>query len=453
MRTFSMLLICVYAASYAEAADRPNLKPSDIKDSMQGVSVTVNPTSVIGGALVTGTVTLQHVASGVVTVNMKSSSPTIAAVPTSVFVQPGATTAIFVVQTYPVTVNPNVVADPPSASISAQVGAATPSAAKLVVLPPTLASFAFNPASVPGGVATSAQVSITGPAPSGGVVITLSQTAALPAPAARPGPTGLVFGVSHPPSSVISMPAQVTVVAGVTSASFSVGTKVVAEPTSVQVSATRGVYQKKTATLTVQPPSVASISFSTDFVIGGAALTGTVKVTSPAPSSGMAVQFVFNDSNYICGPRPTMPANIQVPAASTSVTFPVTTYPGYGIYYVSAGPAFSHFLVAEPYLSPSALVLPSSVKGGTIVQAKLQLSGNAMPTNCGNQYQLKSSNTLFAQVPPYVTVAPGTSVVTFPVTTTAVGSNQTVTLTVTSNLGYSTAQFAQRRDFPLTLTP
>src|SRR2546428_6055002 len=67
---------------------------------------TLNPTSIIGGGTALGTVTLSAAAgSAGVTVRISSSAPQIAAVPTSVVVQPGATSATFMVQTVPVTVN------------------------------------------------------------------------------------------------------------------------------------------------------------------------------------------------------------------------------------------------------------------------------------------------------------------------------------------------------------
>src|SRR5438876_1141789 len=68
----------------------------------------LNQTSVVGGGTVVGTVTLSAVAgSAGVTVKIASSAPSIAAVPASVVVQPGAASATFIIQTAPVTVNPN----------------------------------------------------------------------------------------------------------------------------------------------------------------------------------------------------------------------------------------------------------------------------------------------------------------------------------------------------------
>ncbi len=221
-----------------EAAD-PRLAPPKGIATLQLSAVTLNPTSVIGGATIAGTVTLpQPAPSGGVTVTIRSSQPTVAAVPSSLVVQPGATAATFVVQTYPVATYPNVVAE-----ISAQAGTST-KAATLTVLPPTLASLTLKPASVAGGSSSTGTVMITGPAPSGGLAVTLS---------------------SQTPTAA-GVPQQVTIAAGATGATFSVATKGVAAATSVSIVAAQWVpgprgpqiASSKTAPLTVLPSKAAA---------------------------------------------------------------------------------------------------------------------------------------------------------------------------------------------------
>ncbi|HYS54268.1 MAG TPA: hypothetical protein VER58_10955 [Thermoanaerobaculia bacterium] len=102
-------------------------------------SFAVTPLSVVGGATANGTVTIAEAAgpSGV-TVRFQSSNTAIATVPANVVVQPGSTSAIFVVQTFPISVNPNVVTDAPTADISAQAGTLPAMSVKLTVRPPAL---------------------------------------------------------------------------------------------------------------------------------------------------------------------------------------------------------------------------------------------------------------------------------------------------------------------------
>ncbi len=220
-------------------AVEPRLAPPKGVPTLQLSAVTLSLTSVIGGAQVAGTVTLpQPAPSGGVTVTIRSSQPTVAAVPSSVVVQPGATVATFVVQTYPVATTPNVAVE-----LAAQAGSSTKTAT-LTVWPPTLASLTLNPASVAGGSSATGQVTITGPAPSGGLAVTLSSQ------------TPAVAGV----------PQQVTIGAGATGATFSVATKGVAAATSVSIVAAQWVpgprgpqiASSKTATLTVLPSKAAA---------------------------------------------------------------------------------------------------------------------------------------------------------------------------------------------------
>jgi hypothetical protein len=256
------------------------------------------------------------------------------------------------------------------------------------------------------------------------------------------------------------VPSQVTIAAGVTSASFPVTTRPVTAATTAQITAAWGVFTTKTATLTLLPPDIASFQvnpglYNTSIYVGGTPITGTITLTAPAPTEGMTV-YLSTIGRALggttgtfpqCGQFPTMPSTVTVNGGSTSATVSITTYPGYGTYMGSAcqvpqncnhpvsltyGSLYG-FRVLPPPFSSTSLVLPSSVKGGNIVQAKFQLMGPAMPVNCGNRYLLASSNTNYAQVPPYVDVTPGMSQGTFPITTSALpaGTSQTVTISVT----------------------
>ena len=96
----------------------------------------------------------------------------------------------------------------------------------------SLSAISVSPTSVVGGTAAQGTITLTGGAPSGGAVVTLSSANA----------------------SVVSVPASVTVVAGASSATFSVNTSTVAANTAVTITATyNGV--SRTTTLTVTPAS------------------------------------------------------------------------------------------------------------------------------------------------------------------------------------------------------
>ena len=119
------------------------------------------------------------------------------------------------------------VAGPFSATrrFTAQGGGTTPS-------PASLSAVSVSPTSVVGGTAAQGTITLTSAAPSGGAVVTLSSAN----------------------TSVVSVPASVTVAAGVSSATFGVNTSTVAANTGVTITATyAGV--SRTTTLTVTPAS------------------------------------------------------------------------------------------------------------------------------------------------------------------------------------------------------
>jgi hypothetical protein len=109
------------SASYGGATKTASLTVIPAASSPTLVSVAVNPSSVAGGSLSTGTVTLSGAApSGGVNVNLSSNSAS-ATVPTSVTVTAGATTANFTVTTTAVTSSA-------SAAITASYAGATKTA-------------------------------------------------------------------------------------------------------------------------------------------------------------------------------------------------------------------------------------------------------------------------------------------------------------------------------------
>ena len=94
----------------------------------------------------------------------------------------------------------------------------------------TITSLTLNPNSVTGGNASQGTVTLSGAAPTGGAVVSLSSSNA----------------------AIVTLPASITVPAGATSAAFTASTASVATSTSVTVSATYGG-ATQTAALTITP--------------------------------------------------------------------------------------------------------------------------------------------------------------------------------------------------------
>ena len=185
-------------------------------------SISLSPTSVIGGNASTGTVTLNGpAAAGGSVVTISSSNSAKASAPANVTVAAGATSATFAVTTVPVSGSASV-------KISASFNGATQNA-NLTVTLPSLSATSLNPTTVKGGSTSTGTVTLNGVAPTGGVTVSLSSSK----------------------TSVATVPSNVTVAAGLTSATFTVKTSVVTTSTPVNISGSYG--GTKSASLSVTP--------------------------------------------------------------------------------------------------------------------------------------------------------------------------------------------------------
>src|SRR2546426_996630 len=195
-------------------------------------SVSVNPTSVFGGSLSTGTVTLSAPApAGGAVVALSADPSNVATVPPSVTVAPGAASADFTVST-------SLVTGSIAVTISALYGGASSSAVLTVTLP-SLSSLSLNPPSVTGGAASIGTVTLRAPASAGGAVVALASSN----------------------TAVATVPTSVTVAAGATSATFTVSTNSLPACASsvATISATySGV--TKSAGLTVTPAATDTVA-------------------------------------------------------------------------------------------------------------------------------------------------------------------------------------------------
>src|SRR3989454_324616 len=165
----------------------------------------------------------------------------------------------------------------------------------------SLSSLALNPASVTGGNSSTGTVTLSGAAPSGGAVVTLSSSNTV----------------------VARVPSSVTVAAGARSATFTVSTSAVTASTTVSISGTYGGVTRS-ASLTVTPapppaPTLSSLTLNPANVFGGQSSTGTVTLTGLAPAGGAQVFLSSNNG------AARVPSSVIVPAGASSVTFTVNT--------------------------------------------------------------------------------------------------------------------------------
>jgi hypothetical protein len=251
------------------------------------LSVSLSPASLTGGANSTGTVTLTGPApAGGLTVKLSSSS-TKATVPPNVTVAAGKTTATFAVKSV-------VVATQTSVLIEATYGSVSENA-RLVITPASLVSLSVNPTSVVGLTGATGTVTLSGVASAGGMIVKLSSS-----------------------NSAATVPASVTVDAGRSSATFKVKTVSVATQQLATLTASlNGTSQ--TATLTVNSPTIKSLTLNPTSVKGGKTSIGTVAIGTAAPTGGLIISLSSNS------PSATVPASVTIPAGKTSITFTVKT--------------------------------------------------------------------------------------------------------------------------------
>ena len=360
-------------------------------------TVTFTPSSVTGGLTTSGMVTLQSPApaSGIV-VTLMSANPMVS-VPATVTVLGNATTAIFTASTLITGVDTSVVITGTTGSLSVT--------GTLKVLAPRVLSIGFPSSSPVGGTTVTGTIKLTGKAPAGGCIVSLTN--------------GLAS---------ITAPTTVIVDAGLDSATFSATLPVVAVETVVPWKASlNGAF--KTFTMTIKPASILAVSFSPVSAAGGAPMTGKVTLTGQAPDAGTTITLVSAAPGVVM-----VPELVVVPAGATNVSFPVTTVPVVSNENVSiTGKTGTVSKVGTVrVLAPvvTAFVLSSStLQGGKLLSGRVNISGTA-PAG-GVVVTLTSSDTSVS--PPVTIIVPeGTKTVGFSIPTSIVTVSTIVTLTATT---------------------
>jgi hypothetical protein len=391
---------------------------SSVAPTLSLSSLALNPTSVTGGNSSTGTVTLSGPApTGGALVTLSSSNTAAATVPSSVTVPAGAASATFMVSASAVTASTTV-------TISAAYAGAIRTAS-LAVTPaappaPTLSSLTLSPTSVVGGTQSSTgAVTLSGPAPAGGAQVALSSSN----------------------TAAARVPSSVMVLAGATSATFTVSTSAVAASTTATISAAyRGV--TRTASITVAPasppsPTLSSLTLSPTSVIGGTqSSTGTVTLSGAAPAGG--AQVALSSSNTAAA---RVPSSVTVLAGATSVTFTVSTSAVTASATATMSAAYggvtrtASIKVAPappPPATLSSLTLnPTSVIGG--LQTSTGTVALSAPAPAGGATVMLSSSNGSARVPSSVFVPAGATSATFTVNTSIVLLSTSATISASYN--------------------
>jgi hypothetical protein len=249
------------------------------------------------------------------------------------------------------------------------------------------------------------------------------------------GVGGTVINLASSLPGVAVVDATVTVPEGATTATFDIDANPVAIDTSVSITAS--IYEtSQSALVTVQAPMPSSLTWSVSPVVGGTSTTGTLTLTSPAPTGGTTVSLASSSLSAIVG------SSVTIPAGSMTASFTVSTNAvsndtsaviSATVYGVKLKSTLS---ILGPKVTSVTLAAASVVSLGTTT-GTVTLSTNA-PVG-GKVVTLSSSNASVASVPVSVTVAAGTRTATFTITAGTVIANTNATITATTNGSTGTA--------------
>lgn len=257
------------------------------------------PTTVVGGVQnSTGTITLSAPAPvGGLPVQVTSSNPAFASVPPIVTVPAGLTTANFTVTTSVTQIDRFV-------NITAIASPAVQDVETLTILTPQITNFVIDPSAVTGPAGATGTVTLSAPAPAGGLTVQISDD-----------------------SSAASAPASVTIPAGQSSRTFNISTTAVTVDTLVTFTVTIGSDNAQ-ATLLVRSPIVAGITFSPPKIQGGGIAIGTITLDQPAPPGGLNIDittFSPELADFVAGTPEQAVVTINIPQGVRTGTFTVFT--------------------------------------------------------------------------------------------------------------------------------
>jgi hypothetical protein len=251
-------------------------------------SLSLNPSTVVGGSSSTGTVTLNGPVLANATIGLSSSSNS-ATVPSTLTVYAGLNTASFTINTQPVTITT-------TAAITASFNGASQSSA-LTITPAnnvTLSSVSVSPSTVIGGGSGTVTVTLSGAAPSGGVTVSVSTN-----------------------SPAVQVQSSLFIAAGSSSGSLSYTTSPVTSNKSVNVKAVLNGATVKT-TLTVLAPTLAALTLNPSTVKGGSNVTCTVTLTG---NTAAATTVTLINTN----PAARAPASVTIAKGASSKSVTITT--------------------------------------------------------------------------------------------------------------------------------
>src|SRR4028119_613798 len=213
---------------------------------------------------------------GGVTIALAASPNTNVTVPATVVVPEGESTVWFEITLKPVTATHTI-------TITATVGSSTQTAT-FELQPTTIREF-YATSAVGGGSEGTGELGLNGPAPAGGVTVTLASSA-----------------------NCIPLPQSVTIAEGTYATSFTFTAAAVSSSVSATLTAAHGTTTTLTAPVDVLPAVPAEVVFDSSDLGDNDSATGTVVLYAPAPSGGLTVTLAANTPAHL-----SVPSSVTVP--------------------------------------------------------------------------------------------------------------------------------------------
>ena len=362
-----------------------------------GIALTPNPLSVTGSSG-TLTVTLNAPAPAATTVSFSGYDPTVISLPSSLTVAANTSTA-------KATVTPLTAG---STNVTASANGFQSGTASVVV--PAALSLSPKPFTINGRATQNLIITLSRPAPAGGLVVNLSAS----------------------PATIVSLPATATIAANTTTATVAV-TGQAAGTTVITAGASPSYITGATLGVTVQSPGTIGLPSGVS-VMPGQSVPFAVTLPSPAPQP---ITVALSSSAL---------ANVTVSPASVTIatgqTQPATQPQVTGVNFGSASirAAASTYLTGSQTVQVGASMTitptPISITGTTTQNATLTLSA---PAPAALTVNLSASPTGVVSVPASVTIAKNATTAPLPITGVSVGGT-TITATATApNIPNATA--------------
>jgi hypothetical protein len=371
------------------------------------VTLTPNKNSVYGlGSLKLEIALNKPAPAGGYVIQLKSNDPTVMPVPDSVTIGFGAQTRSIPLSTAEVAERHDVI-------ITGGPGFAA--STTIAVLPQGVKGIVLSPNSLLGGASSTATVTLTGPAPTGGAEVS--------------------FDTTNP--SAIKVPIKIVIPQGSTTGTAQIETYPTGTDTSGYVSATFNSTAR--ALLTVKASEV--ISFSADTSVnGGSSFNASLTLNNPAPAGGLKVS-IISDKDAIPSTTITIPEG-AVTYAFQLASIPVQTDTGTVLVAKSSSLSASTTVTVMAPTIASAVLDNSSIPSGGKTGFTITISG---PAPAGGLKVTLSSSSAAADLPTNVVIPGGLKSAKVTVRGMAVSNPTQATLTATYG--------ASSKSAVLTVTP